>query len=156
MAEIVPVKPFRLLDLPDELWAKIGKLALDDIEPLCSEYLDYLVYDDDDKVQIPQKPAITRTCKALRHELLPLYYEQKIDLDLRESRFWLWGSLTRRWLQAIGATNRKAIRGMSLVSSDWDIDYLNKELRLRWGVGLKLEITWELDHRRGYRIEVCS
>ncbi|KAF2169751.1 hypothetical protein M409DRAFT_52257 [Zasmidium cellare ATCC 36951] len=68
------VKPFRLLDLPPELWSKIGKMVISDIPeyPMCLLWacrsLDYAA-------------PILRTCRVLREELLPSFYEAGLKIS---------------------------------------------------------------------------
>lgn len=80
------------------------------------------------------QPAITRTCRALRHELLPHYHKTRILLDAN-------GSFTciervGRWLLAIGPEKRSQLRGIFMgfqMSSETVADALKKD---HWAVGL--------------------
>ncbi|EME87732.1 uncharacterized protein MYCFIDRAFT_75576 [Pseudocercospora fijiensis CIRAD86] len=90
VTSVAPSQPFRLLDLPDELWVKIGKFAV--------TYSDVILINQDLRVKEPtearkndddgnqrcekecciikrDQPAITKTCRLLRTELLPEYYK---------------------------------------------------------------------------------
>lgn len=58
---LTPTQPFRLLDLPAELWSKIGKIAIDDAPSFTYNPL-ALRYPPDTKGQ----PDITRICRVLR------------------------------------------------------------------------------------------
>lgn len=60
-------------------------------------------------------PAITRTCNALRQELLPYYYRSKVDLDVRPGEAF---QIAGKWLNAIGAESRRMIRGLELRTRD--------------------------------------
>lgn len=94
------MKPFRLLDLPPELWARIVKLAVtsNDFIKMEGTWVNRF------EVQTAVKqPAITRTCKALRAEALPAFYKHNTVVIYGSDR----GSTAfRDWLQAIGASNR--------------------------------------------------
>ncbi|EME48264.1 hypothetical protein DOTSEDRAFT_78310 [Dothistroma septosporum NZE10] len=76
-------KPCPLLDLPPELWVKIGKLAIDEaptytdggrslLSPVRQYHIKRLVGTD--------RPAVTRTCAMLCAESLPYYYRTKVDI----------------------------------------------------------------------------
>lgn len=65
-AEIIQQKPFRLLDLPPELWTKICQLRLD--------------ADEASATTSPLRPnikqqQIARVCRITRSELLPYFYK---------------------------------------------------------------------------------
>lgn len=67
---------FPLLDLPPELWIKIGKIAID-----CGLKLGCWPYREDVVLLLKQAP-ITRVCNLLRLELLPYFYGEQLRLLL--------------------------------------------------------------------------
>ncbi|KAK4631981.1 hypothetical protein CLAFUW4_03368 [Fulvia fulva] len=112
-------KPFRLLDLPPELWSKIGRVAVDEV-PRIDSYairkpsMDAEVYGANRKPCTgDHQPPITRACAALRHELLPYYYKSRVDVAICRSTRWLVKN-TGRWLRAIGPANRNLVRGIKV------------------------------------------
>ncbi|KJY01966.1 hypothetical protein TI39_contig268g00002 [Zymoseptoria brevis] len=68
-------QPFGLLDLPDELWSRIGKMVIEDLSPN--------LFSSDDR---PETPSIFQTCSALRRELRLTYFATKIKISLNETR----------------------------------------------------------------------
>ncbi|EME39808.1 hypothetical protein DOTSEDRAFT_91185 [Dothistroma septosporum NZE10] len=107
-----------LLDLPVEPWSKIGKIVIDNTAPFMDALAD-LVADIHSDIALPastlntvHRPAITRTCTALRSELLPRYYKIKTHdcyhVKLNDRR------LTGRWLRAIGQDERRHTLGLEL------------------------------------------
>ncbi|SMR52507.1 unnamed protein product [Zymoseptoria tritici ST99CH_3D1] len=93
-------QPFRLLDLPDELWARIGKMVINDLPIQCIS-----------SGPGPEAPAILQTCSALRNELRLEYYGAKLqilvhhrlDLSIRCHSL-------GEYLRAIGADARRCIK----------------------------------------------
>ena len=101
---------FRLLDLPVEMWTHICQLAISRPEPikvfnkLCPRL----------NAAAVAQPPITRTCKLIRAETLPLFYEKHIFLVHRQN------SMPRQlcaWLLAIGPTNRAHLRHLYSMST---------------------------------------
>lgn len=70
-------------------------------------------------IKSTEQPPITRTCRALRDELLPFYYRSKINIQL-EALGIPWVVLRPTpdyrllvaWLWAIGKDNRRNVRGV--------------------------------------------
>lgn len=60
------------------------------------------------------QPLITRTCRVLRAELLPLYCQTRVfsyAFELSES------DELGRWVKAIGPDNRGLVRGLDVTES---------------------------------------
>ena len=99
---------FRLLDLPDELWSRICKLAI----PHRRVYFDGY----EASINAMRLPAITRTCRVIREELLEDFYEHQLEIVLpcwvdneHHPRF-------RDWLYTIGRRYRRILKGVKWVS----------------------------------------
>ena len=108
-ADYTQTQPFRLLDLPPELWVRIGKLAV----PAETIVLPDSVSQKHICNRVKQ-PAITRVCKTLRHELLALYYQQNVFVMIEDHGY---SFAPERWLEAIGTEHRRRI-GCLLRTSD--------------------------------------
>ncbi|KAK3661630.1 hypothetical protein LTR56_000118 [Elasticomyces elasticus] len=111
---------FRLFDLPPELWVRIARLALDDKPKIRAwpKNPQMGTYE-----QILTQPAITRTCHALRVEILPLFYESHIRFRFYDG---LDGGRTKQsqrrvWLRAIGAANRRCLKNIELLAVPEDM-----------------------------------
>ncbi|KAK4612309.1 hypothetical protein CLAFUW4_13025 [Fulvia fulva] len=79
------LKPFRLLDLPPELWIRIGKFAIDVYPRVASRFARSSRGYSPSRRHFPLQPGITRVCTMLRAELLPYYYRTRIRLEPIES-----------------------------------------------------------------------
>ncbi|KAF7186266.1 hypothetical protein HII31_12341 [Pseudocercospora fuligena] len=112
-----PSQPFRLFDLPAELWARIGKFAViypGNILVNQDRSPEARMDDYDGSQRCDQKcciikrdqPAITKTCHALRNELLPQYYKRNTFHVLNRMTTNL---NALNWLDAIGKQNRQAL-----------------------------------------------
>ncbi|KAK5691508.1 hypothetical protein LTR97_011501 [Elasticomyces elasticus] len=113
---------FRLFDLPPELWVRVARLALDD-KPKIRAWPRW-----DTHEQILAQPAITRTCHALRVEILPLFYESHIRFRFDG----LAGGVKRRvWLRAMGAANRRCLKNVELIAIPEDLQD-GQEYKGRW------------------------
>lgn len=107
--------PFRLLDLPPELWTRVCEFAVtkhDKIrvgkEPKPA-----------DQEAVTRQPAITRTCRVLRIEALPMFYA----LNTFEMLHCFGVPCPRKWIQAIGATHRSRMKCMELCKFDLDVEF---------------------------------
>ncbi|KJY00141.1 hypothetical protein TI39_contig341g00015 [Zymoseptoria brevis] len=103
---------FRLFDMPDELWLRIGKMVIDDVPTINVRALrkflwpkrgsDSYKYATYSATLTP--PAILQTCAALRKELRNTYYREKVTVTAsctlgphsyiildRYLRMWTWG-----------------------------------------------------------------
>lgn len=106
-------QPAGLLDLPAEIWSKIGHYAIDaelvyTLKDICSP--DCLPFDqiEFNGIQWPHQPAITRTCRVLREELLPYFYQTKVTFTIQHAS--TSQEYIRGFLKGIGASNRQNIR----------------------------------------------
>jgi len=101
--KVFKTAPFRLLDLPPELWLRICELAVvkDHSKVIRVDY--YTTKKS--SAAIVQQPAITRTCRLLRQEALPLYYKLNTfafgEFMACERRRWTTSFLVA-WCAAIG------------------------------------------------------
>ncbi|SMY24033.1 unnamed protein product [Zymoseptoria tritici ST99CH_1A5] len=98
-------QPFRLLDLPDELWARIGKTVIEASAPI------HVTRANPEGLKTAL-PSILHTCSALRNELLLSYYSTKFGIDLTTHYLWgtdwLRGNLGR-YLRLIGSDAASAL-----------------------------------------------
>lgn len=86
--------PFRLFDLPPELWLRICEFAVTSTKPIQVGREPRTK----DQVAIVRQPAITRACRLLRSEALPLYYSHN-SFEI----FHCYGiPCPRRWVLSIG------------------------------------------------------
>ena len=133
-----------LLDLPAEIWSKIGQLVIQNAE----------ICDANDIVIArrcpPRQPAITRTCNALRSELLPLYYRHRVELRLPS--FVFPGDLDEdlrpvgKWLRAIGPTNRLNLRIATWFGVPDELDTFLGKAKQLWRVPFETSlIRLEMD-----------
>ncbi|KAK4612111.1 hypothetical protein CLAFUW4_13357 [Fulvia fulva] len=132
-------KPFPLLDLPPELWSKIGKLVVDQSDKVTDSTIVLITQSSDPRERAKYReeigqPAITRTCQVLRAELLPYYYRSKISVQV------IAGSLevvsVGKWLRSIGDKNRSALARVWL-RCYWihDEQLLRKYFKVRFDLG---------------------
>ncbi|SMY24026.1 unnamed protein product [Zymoseptoria tritici ST99CH_1A5] len=115
-------QPFRLLDLPDELWIKIGKMVIEDLpvtQITMKTAFDYTTraYNIPEHFKMPKvlaagvkTPAILHTCSSLRKELRLGYYNSKINIlvEFFNGKEDKW---VPKYLRAIGTEARKQISG---------------------------------------------
>ena len=99
-------QPFRLLDLPTELWLHI--LACSVRRPCAIDPTWKRVKHQQSR--IVAQPPITRVCRQLRQEALPLFYH----LNRFELHHLHRTACTRDWLVAIGDANRRAMGSLTL------------------------------------------
>ncbi|KAK5738358.1 hypothetical protein LTR17_006077 [Elasticomyces elasticus] len=116
-------KVFGLLDLPPELWLKIAKYVLDNTPKVKSWPSNYAVRLRPQDCAPLRQPAITRTCHALRIELLPLFYEGHIRFRFYDGHNGgcARGSTRSEWLSAIGATNRRCLKNVELLANTYQL-----------------------------------
>lgn len=92
---------FRLFDLPTELWLRICELAVTRPSPIDITRARWANH----QVQVVKQPAITRTCRVLRHEGLAFFYQN----NTFEAHHWGGVACIRQWLLAIGKENLKSM-----------------------------------------------
>ncbi|SMR52527.1 unnamed protein product [Zymoseptoria tritici ST99CH_3D1] len=111
---------FRLLDLPDELWVKIGKMIIDDWRPInLTTAADFDVLKCVPTAKM-RPPPILHTCSALRNELRPYYYGgDKFEVGIQWYGFGRRSALdlVGRYLVAIGPEARRQLRGYYIKDS---------------------------------------
>ena len=112
--DILRRTPFRLFDLPPELWIRICELAVVKSRPILIGHQTNLK----DMARVARQPNITRTCRALRYEALPLFYA----LNEWEMTHNYSVPCPRRFLHAIGAKNLHKM-GTLLMHSNCDIEF---------------------------------
>ncbi|KAK4612108.1 hypothetical protein CLAFUW4_13358 [Fulvia fulva] len=143
------VKPFRLLDLPPELWSKIGQLIVDDASTVTEKKLYWIHHPYPSSAQELaeiQQPATTRTCSILRAELLPYYYQSKISISVIASS--LASRVVGKWLRMIGSKNRSVVTGVWLTLYGTR-DKQSQLLREDFQVDFQLSWTARRERERG-------
>lgn len=91
------IVPFRLFHLPPELWLRICELAVIKKDPIDMT----AARDLHNQVKILAQPALTRTCRLLRREALPVFYQYNTFVAYHICRT----ACPRQWFVAIGADN---------------------------------------------------
>ncbi|KAK4892520.1 hypothetical protein LTR27_008984 [Elasticomyces elasticus] len=118
---------FRLFDLPDEIWVKITKYAVDLTPKRSQKQLGWCSPD------LVRQPAVTRACHSLRAELLPYFYEHHIKLFLYrsagEDEVNMWRDHQCEWLSAIGPANVKTIRCIRLFIEERNLEEAVSQIR---------------------------
>ncbi|KAK4611877.1 hypothetical protein CLAFUW4_12865 [Fulvia fulva] len=134
--QVADLKPRTgLLDLPPELWSKIGKLVIDDSPLITERSLETIQYW---KTRKSYQPAIIRTCRSLRHELLPYLYRTRVLVMCGTSPADF--STVARWLHAMSSDMRRRVRGVRLSAVDIDL--------WSYAVNSKLKITFWREKNR--------
>ncbi|KAK5744741.1 hypothetical protein LTR17_001817 [Elasticomyces elasticus] len=126
------VQPFRLLSLPPELWVRIAQFAI----TLPSAKLILTVADTTPRRQpqprhhIPgetshyHQPALTRTNRLLRAELLPTFYRLN-NVSVHEPVY-----SPNKWLTALGKETLRVMGGFKY-SSEYRASFIVRKLQLR-------------------------
>ncbi|KAK5712361.1 hypothetical protein LTR15_011941 [Elasticomyces elasticus] len=117
---------FRLFDLPDEIWVKITKYAVDLTPKRPHNQLGF--YSPD----LVRQPAITRACHKLRAELLPYFYGHHIKLFLYggdEEDVNVLSSSLYVWLSRIGPANLKMVRCIRLFIENRKLEEAVRRIR---------------------------
>ncbi|KJX93097.1 hypothetical protein TI39_contig4414g00001 [Zymoseptoria brevis] len=138
-------QPFRLFDLPDELWVKIGQMATEDLPAIELFLPDRHPSSHHELSTLSSKlktPAILQSCSALRKELRLHYYgSNKIRVTIDELS--AVGSL-RPYLQAIGSNARRLLDDFTMMGRvHWEADAVLEpphDLPASWGVELVLSL----------------
>ncbi|KJY00136.1 hypothetical protein TI39_contig341g00007 [Zymoseptoria brevis] len=143
-AQATDVQPFRLLELPDELWVRIGKMVVDDSPGIATppeKTLDMLIPRSSSgtrrrpflqlspeaeamsaadykkymmKTYFPAPPAISRTNSRLRRELLVYYYKTRIDLTF-DWRDLLGSFVYAYWVRKVDREMRRVMQGVKII-----------------------------------------
>ncbi|KAK3112178.1 hypothetical protein LTR53_011819 [Teratosphaeriaceae sp. CCFEE 6253] len=108
--------PFRLLDLPPELWSHICALALSTAYPSTL----YLHEDMHARTlqALTRQPALLRTCRAVRAESLPLLYARAVFLLIEAN---MYSPNWKRWLGALAPDTRRYMSGVFVTSTHQDL-----------------------------------
>ena len=108
--------PFRLLDLPAELWIEICAFGL------AKAYSSTLYLHEDMHPRtlqaLTQPPALLQTCKAIRAEGIPLLYAETTFLLIEanmHSPYW------RLWLEALAPDTRRHMTRLFVTSTHQDV-----------------------------------
>jgi hypothetical protein len=107
--EIILRQPFRLFDLPSELWLKICEFNVVRNKPILLGRESHLYQ----STAIVRQPAIAQTCRLLRREALSMFYSIN-DFGMLHS----YGApCPRQWTIAIGHANRMRMRHLEVRSN---------------------------------------
>jgi len=143
-------KPFRLLDLPPELWSRVCEFAVVSDEPI------EIRLRHDHRFSGPglQWPNITRVCKVLRREALRLYY-QRNTFELHRSRMYVVISCKHlgRLLDIIGRDTRPKMQRLHVIASGRPA-YLEDTLGKFYAevTLLEGETAWRRDGLKTYKL----
>ena len=107
-------RPFRLFDLPTELWLRICELAVTRNSPIDPTR----ARKAKQQTQVVKQPALARVSKVLRHEVLAAFYRNNVF----EVSHLNGVACVRDWLVAIGPRNRKNM-GILTFYCKFDADF---------------------------------
>lgn len=146
-------QPFRLLDLPPELWSKIGRIAIDkgDDDP-------WWCHISKRSSEAVVAPPIAQTCRALRYELLPYYYETRVEI--RDVQLDLGVELRNIgiWLMAVGHAHRACIRNVTVSVASGEAETWESDTMKIWGVDFKLvenRIRLDVGGKQTHELAFC-
>lgn len=129
---------FRLFDLPTELWLRICFYAI--LKPGRAGAVDITrAHGMSSQCDMVRQPAITKTCRLLRHELLPLYYRHHEF----EAKHLSGVACIRNWFAAIGAANCKAM-GTFTFYAEYEPQFWIDSYKT---IGLSVDVTYAEDQR---------
>lgn len=123
--------PFRLFDLPPELWLRICAMAVIQAKPLQIGKEAYLR----DSMAIVKQPAITRTCRLIRDETLPIFYSS----NTFEMFHGYDVPCPRKFIVAIGDANRRRMKTL-LMHSNCQKDFWDGSF-CRAGIGCEIDFV---------------
>ena len=83
------------------------------------------------------QPPITRTCRLLRAELLPLFYKTHVRARIHRGIGRGFESKVA-WLKAIGPENRKLVAGVEVVAIPRTVVKVGQYLESKLGLKVKL------------------
>ena len=129
---------FRLFDLPPELWLHICGLAVTKSNLINPTH----AYKKKQQLQILKQPAITRTCRLLRQECLPVFYYN----NEFEAYHWEKVDCIRDWLVAVGPSNRRAM-GTLTFHCKFDAEFWTKKFA---DIGILVKIDVADDQSRAF------
>ncbi|KAK4611728.1 hypothetical protein CLAFUW4_13312 [Fulvia fulva] len=121
-----------LLDLPAEIWSKIGKIVIAD-----SNHLSATAFWESPKhPDFYHQPPIPRTCRILREEPLPQFYSTRVHIHCANF------SRITVWLRRIGPELRRCLRGTVVLRSLFESEeHFRQRLMRTLGVELELDTT---------------
>lgn len=101
------------LKLPPELRNRIYEAVLTDPYAISAVHWDFEI----PRSTTPEQPPLTRTCRAIRAEALPIFYSSNTFMIgvKRECD----AAYLRVWLKAIGPQNRDAVHEVIVRETDW-------------------------------------
>ncbi|KAK4497310.1 hypothetical protein PRZ48_011760 [Zasmidium cellare] len=150
-------EPFRLLDLPPELWVKIGKYAIDDAPKVTEQnFLEASDIKHSEWASVKEaraaliQPAITKICQVMRNELLPYYYQAKFHVVFNTLADHLIYDVFAEWLSAGGGKYLRYFQsGLWAELVQGGPSKLRMKTRIRqWVVPVKLEETGRFWHQK--------
>lgn len=148
---VLQAKPFRLLDLPPELWSRICSEVIMSESP--TELDDSLKrYQFEEKVA---QPAITRVCKIVREEALPMFYSSSfVYVDCGNGAQWLF-----RWLKKMregGIGEGLLLAGLVVESafSDGEKYFVRELQRVGWEMEEDSETKGLVKGLKRWRVKV--
>lgn len=133
---------FRLLDLPPELWLRIGQLAVDSanndrtdhFEPFNMYQLLVTTAAPVSCVSVWQDylpPPITLVCKTLRHEMLSYHYRSRFKCYIFAYNADWTIKVIGTWLRAIGPIARSSLEDVVCYVAGNEDDITKFEARLK-------------------------
>ncbi|WPH00079.1 Hypothetical protein R9X50_00290200 [Acrodontium crateriforme] len=120
--------PFRLFDLPAELWLRVIDLAVTKSDSITITKGRSAL----DQVEIVRQPAITRTCRLLRQEALRMFYRHN---DFEAMHF-TGVACPRKWFVAIGKENLMAMHSFTFYAKFQSGFWMDKFRE----IGIKAEV----------------
>ena len=164
-----------LLALPAELQLIIYEMAVVQEDPLpincgcdsaygghCEEYYEARRQWEDGTLHSPWQPSLTRTCRAIRADALPMFYQLNVfrAYYCQPSDF----DMVMDWLKIIGRTNRRFLRDFCLHDDNTAYDkQVPGQIRIGslalWntfcGANVeKIDVGRGLEHRVGFENEI--
>lgn len=129
--ELRPTVTFPLFSLPTEIWLHICSLAITSPSPVDITRARHLA----DQCRLVAQPPLTRVCRALRKELLPVFYQQ----NEFEARHLVQVACIRNWFPAIGIDNCLAM-GTFTFYAKFEAEFWEQKFR-ETGIEVKIEIA---------------
>ncbi|KAK0939332.1 hypothetical protein LTR29_009077 [Friedmanniomyces endolithicus] len=122
---------FPLFRLPPEIWLRICELAVTNGKSINITKAPKTP----DQVALVRQPPLTRTCRLLRYESLPMFYRN----NAFEARHFCEHACPRQWLVAIGREHLRAMGSFSLHTRMSDRFW--QGCFERTGLKVKVEVT---------------
>ncbi|KAK5685860.1 hypothetical protein LTS10_001973 [Elasticomyces elasticus] len=122
---------FPLFSLPAEIWLRIAEFAVLETKTINVTRATRML----DQEALVRQPALTRTCRLLRTEALPMFYRN----NSFEARHFCEHACPRQWLVAIGIENLRRMRTFRMHTRMSD-DFW-KGCFKRTGIETEVEVT---------------